>query len=924
MKKILLITCLLLMNMGVSAQNPTKFSLKAIVLDTEQKPLENATVLLLSAKDSSLVTFARTTVRGTFELKNLVFNDYFIKITYVGYQNFVKIIPKPTLEIVDLGEIPMQFFSAELNTVTVKAEMLPVQIKGDTVEFNAGSFRTQPNATVEGLLKKLPGVQIDRDGNITAQGEKVSKITVDGKEFFGKDPKIASQNLPADAVDKVQLFDKKSDQAAFTGIDDGSREKTINLKLKEDRKKMTFGKTMAGIGGNERFDVKSNLNRFNKGRQRSLLLLGNNVNKQGFSIEDYLNFSGDMQRMMSGGGGSLRLNLNLSEGGIPLNVGGRNNGFTRSWAGGLNINEPLTPKTELNGSYFLNSVNNIVETDLVRQSFLQSRSFSTVQKNTQNNQNTNHRLNFMIDQKIDSLNSIKLISNFTLNETQLRTNGESQNIDNKGVIQNEGKRSVAVAGMGINYSANVLFRHKFRKKGRNMTANIDFGINQNNNKGTLKAINLYNIGAVRTDSINQQNSQKSESQNWGMTLTYVEPIARKKYLELNYTLRENTNAIDRQVYDLSKAERRLNEGLSNQFINQYLYNRFGMNYRMVHKKYNFSTGIALQSSVLDGQIPTKNFVVNRRFTNFLPNVRLTLLSENRSNINIDYETSVREPSLNELNPIPENTDPLHIRMGNPDLIPEYTHRLSLHSNKFNQSNFSSLFLNISMVYTSNKIATAQTTYEDLRQQINLINVANNLSINGDFSLGFSIQKMRSKVNIKNKYSYIRGINFINNVPNTTTSSVASTELRWQYDFKEFLSVSLGGEVSYNQTQYAINQAFNQKFLNQTYFFESNLNLPKNWTFSTDFDYLLYASFNQKIPLWNASVAKLFLKNSRAEMKFSVVDILNKNAGINRQANLNFVEDTRVRSLGRYFLVSLTYSLNKPLGRKTKGAVQIVQ
>ena len=456
-----------------------------------------------------------------------------------------------------------------------------------------------------------------------------------------------------------------------------------------------------------------------------------------------------------------------------------------------------------------------------------------------------------------------------------------------------------------------------------MTANLTFGVNQNNNNGTLKAVNSYQNGAVR-DSINQQNSQRNESQNWGINLTYVEPIARRKYLELNYNIRANDNKIDREVYDLGKGERRLNQGLSNVFINEYIYNRMGMNYRMTSKKYNFSTGIALQSSVLDGQIPNKNFAVNRQFTNFLPTIHLIIFTESKQNLHFDYETSVREPSLNELNPIPENTDPLHIRVGNPDLIPAYAHTLSFNSNKFNQSNFFSLFMNLSVVYTTNKIATSQTTDAALRQQMKPINVADDLGVNGNFSAGFPVKKLSSRVNINTKLSYNRGINFINDVQNTTALYLGSTELRWQYDFKDFLSVSLGGELSFNKTQYAISKAFNQSFLNQTYTFESNLTLPKNWTFSTNFDYLLYASFNQKIPLLNASIAKLFMKNSRGEMKFSVVDALNKNAGINRQANLNFVEDSRVRSLGRYFLVSFTYSLNKPLGGKSKSVMRIMQ
>ena len=909
MKKTIIILAFLISYCSGFAQNSSKISIKGSVVDSLSKPLESATVLLLSSKDSSLVNFARTNEKGTFELKSLENNSYFIKISFVGYANFTQIVQKATANLLDLGEIKMQPIEKELAGIIVKADAIPVEINGDTINYNAAAFKTKPNAVVEDLLKKLPGVQVNRDGSVMAQGEKVQKVTVDGKEFFGKDPKIATQNLPADAINKVQVFDKKSDQSMFTGIDDGKREKTINLQLKEEKKKMFFGSVMGGGGTNERFDSKINLNKFNKTKQFSVLGIGNNINKQGFSIDEYLNFTGEMQRMMAGGGGQIKLEFNSNDqNGIPLDFGGRPVGFMKSFAGGVNFNDQLTKKAEINGSHFFNSLNNVIEKDLVRQNFLPDKNYTTTQNSLQNNQNTNHRVNFALDQKIDSLNSLRLTSNISFNETNLRASSTSKNIAENNVLMNEGTRNNFSQGNGTNMTTNLLFRHKFMKKGRTFSANFNLGINENTSNGTLDAVNKFYTNTTQIDSIKQTNSQDSKFHTFGVNLSYTEPITKRKYLEFLYNFSKNLNDVNREVYDLSKDKPILNQLLSNQFSNIYTYNRVGVNFRLNNKKYNFSTGLAFQESDLDGKILSKNISIQKSFSNFLPNFHTNYSFSGSQNLNLDYEATMREPSLNELNPIPDNSNPLNIYVGNTELRPEYVHRMRLHFNAFNQVNYTNFFSAIGFTYTTNKISNSQQINDALVTTNQPINVRNDYNLQSNFNYGFRLKKIDTRVNLGANLTYIRGINFINTIENTTKRFIEAADARIEYKFKEIFDFALLADWQYNQTQYTLNQALSQKYLDQTYGFETNLTLPKNWQFSSNLDYLIFASYNQTVPLLNASLSKFFLKGNRGELKLSVVDLLNKNIGISRHAEVNYVQDERTRSLGRYFLMSFTYSL----------------
>ncbi|PLK43371.1 outer membrane beta-barrel family protein [Emticicia sp. TH156] len=908
-----------------------KITLKGLVTDSASAPLQYATVLLLSPKDSSLINFARTNDKGLFELKNLNSANYLFKITYVGHKTFYKPVVPGEATAIDMGTIKLEPISRELAEITIKGEKAPVSIKGDTVEFNADSFKVKPNSVVEDLLKKLPGVEVEKDGTVKAQGETVRRITVDGKEFFGRDPKMATKNLPADAIDKVQLYDKRSDQSDFTGIDDGQREKNINLKLKEDRKKGAFGSIAAGGGLDERYTGRLSINRFNKDKQLSVLAMGNNVNQQGFSINDYMNFSGDLMRMMGGraGGGQLRLDLSSGQdGGLPLNFGNRQNGFVRNWAGGLNFNNPLSKKTEVNGSYMFNNINQLIDRNISRRNFLPNGdNYLSLQNSTQNTLNDNHRLNFTLDQKLDSMNSLKWSSYINYNRTNASNYSISQSLNSSNVTENEGVRNNSGSNEGLSVNTNLLMRHKFNKKGRTLSGNLNFQVNNSDGDGELDALNKYYSDGIltRTENIRQNSVRKADRTNYGLTAAYTEPLGRKKYLEINYAFQKNDYLSDALVNDIKDGIPVYNKQLSNKFESNFIYNRVGTNFRFVEKKYNFSTGLSFQHANLRGKMLLLDDDISRNFRNVLPNLHFSYDFQQSQRLRFDYETNLQEPGITQLAPITDNRDPLNIYVGNPNLKPEYSHRLGLNYMSFNQLSFTNFFVAANLIYTTNKINNAQEISSSFVQTSRPVNVDDDYLLTGNINYGFRIRPVKLRVDLNERVMMNRGINYINQQENHTKGLQLNTSVRLSYQQDKF-DMSAEARVGYNQTHYSVNNQMNQDYFNNVFSTDMNWTITKNLIFSTDFDYNTYkgltGGFNQNIPLWGMSVSTYFLKNRRGELKLSVNDLLNRNTGISRTAQLNFVQDERITTLGRYFLLSFTYTL-KGLNPAQSGGVRII-
>lgn len=895
------------------AAQAQRFSIQGIVADSAAAPLEWATVALLSDKDSSLVNFATSDAKGSFEIKGVAGGNYVLQISFVGYSLYSRSIELK--ENLDLGKIVLAPQSTNLSEVMVTSDRIPVMVKKDTIEFNANSFKTQPNAVVEDLLKKLPGVVVESDGTIKAQGETVRSVLVEGKEFFGNDPKIATKNLPADAVKKVQMFDKKSDQATFSGIDDGQREKTINLELKEDRKNGFFGYATAGGGTDDRYEGRLSLNKFDAKQQLGILASANNINQQAFSIQDYLSFSGEMQRMMSGGGGGgIRLEFNSDgDNAIPFGFN-NNNGFTTTWSGGLNLNQSFGKKTELNANYFYNRLDNETQSQTTTQNFLPESTFTNLSESLNHSQNDNHRLNLTLDSKLDSLNSLKLTTNLSYTETKTDVTSNSQALNDAKAL-NDGTRNSTSEGNSVNLSTSLLFRHKFAKKGRNFSTTLSFGLNNGDQDGELEAVNQYydrQSGALsRIDSILQQQQQQSDRMNYGINASFTEPLGNRKYLEFNYAYRLNRNESNREVYDFERENPNngiFNEQLSNQFTSDYDYHRGGLSFRWNTKKSNFTAGLQAQQAQLSGELPLLNAEVSRSFFNWLPSLRWQYEFSRTRNLNFSYETSVNQPSVTQLQPVADISDPLDIYEGNPELDPEYANRLSLRYMSFNPGTMNNFFANVSLTYTQDKIQNGQTIDENLVRTTRPVNVKDEYDVYASVAYGMPIKAIDTRLDASLNTNYNRGIYPVNGEDNLTRRFSPSANLSLTYRYKELLELTVGGSSSFNKTEYSLDQSLNQEFVNQNYNADFSINLPLDFRIGSTFDYSIYGGIEERIPLWTASVSKYLLKQKRGELKLTVFDLLNRNLGIERSAQINYVQEQRITSLGRYAMLSFTYNL----------------
>jgi hypothetical protein len=904
-----------------------KFSVTGTVIDSAGKAMESASVVLLNSSDSSLVNFARTKADGTFLMRNVAAGTaYTIRITFVGYDAFLQDIPKDFKgEKFDASAIRMTPLSKMLDAALVTSQRAPVTFNGDTTVFNADAFKTQPNATAEDLLKKLPGVEVDKDGNVKAQGEAVTNILVNGKKFFGTDPKIATQNLPAGAVKNVKVYDKKSDQAEFSGVDDGSREKTIDFQLREEYNQGTFGNITGGGGvsqGNDaRYYLKGGFNRFTKKQQLSILGTGNNINKAGFGFEDYMSYTGGTQRLAAAqaGGGAVNIQIGGRGGDSPVPLdNGRNSGFINTWAGGLNLNNQLSAKTELNGNYFYNNSNRLNESVVNRQNFLPNRTYSTNSKSLQNSLNDNHRLGITLEHKIDSFNALRLTSNFSITQNKSTSTAKTETLNAENVFENTSDRTTNTEGEGMNMTNNLLWRHRFAKKGRNFTSNFTFNKSNNYRESDISARNefLNPFGGTKKDTSLQKDIRDNDRQSYGTSLTFTEPIARRMYLEFMYSYQKTDNDADRRLDTILNGERYNNPNLSNLFNNDFSYHRAGVNYRYTNKELTFTTGMQYQESILRGLIVNKNSEVSRTYKRVLPNLRANYRFNMTESVNLDYDASIREPNVDQLQPIIDNTDPLNISLGNPDLKPESNHRVMLRYNRFNQANMHGLFANMSVNYTLDKIANSQSVDARFIRTSKPINTKDAVMLNGFVGYTMPVAtNWRFFYNLSQTYS--SNVTFINNQENITKNNNTRLNTNISYRSRDTFEVTLGARVGLNNAKYSVQTSLNRKYYNHEYEATLGYTLPWNTRFNTDFNYVFYTGqtfgANQSIPIWNASFSKFFLKNKRGEFKLAVYDILNRNTGFNRTADANYIQDEIVRSLGRYAMLTFTYAINPMLG-----------
>lgn len=929
LKKLLLSIFLLLIGWAATAQITGRFTLKGTVVDSAGAVLPGATVMLLTPQDSSLLSYGRTNEQGQLEFKNLKRTAYLLKISYVGYLPYEKLVNNQDSYVTDLDSIQLTMLNQDLFEVVIKTARAPLSIRGDTVEYNASSFKVPPGSTVEDLLRRLPGMQVEQDGTVKAQGQEVKRVTVDGKRFFGDDPKMATKNLPAEAISKVQVFNGKSEQSRITGVDDGKQEKTLNLELKDSHKKGGFGKATVGGGTDNRAEGKVNYNRFSDKQQFAIVGFGNNTNQSGLGWNDYQDFRGsqsfnwgeDGDFGFSSGRNFIIISDDNNEENLTISGGRdqRDGGFSKNWAGGVNYNFE-DKKTKFSTNYFYNNTERTLDALANRENFLANGTFRTTDDNSKLNVNTNHRGGIRFEKTIDSLNTIIVISNARLGNGSNRFSSFQQFFQDQNRLATESTIANDARFNSFAMGNTAIYRHKFAKKGRNFAASIGYNINNTNGDASQLSVNKFykkEIDQPEILNINQNNLTNSQTNQLKGSLYMIEPFAKRFYWETFYNTSIRRDQVDRDVFDIGFETSVKNNVLSRYYTNQLTYNRVGSSVRYSYKGLNFSAGLAavrfdLRGEFKSDQSATETTKVERRFQQLTPNATLNFDLKNNKYLYFNYSMSVEEPTVRDLQPVVDNSNPLFIREGNPGLVPQLTNSFSLGFNMFNPGNFSRLFANLNYNTYENQIIYNQSIDQNLITRTKPMNISGGNSVGGYLDAGIPLVKTKSTIGAFTSISYSKNLQFVNDILNETNNNNYRFGTNISLTSNDKFSLYANASWGINNARYSLSSSQNQKILNNSYGAEMNYKLPSDIYFNSRFNLNTFKNsrfdFNQTQPILNLSVYKIFLKDKKGEVRLTSYDVFNQNKGISQFASQNFVSNQQVRTLARYFMLSFTYNM----------------
>lgn len=925
-----IIFLLFLFNVTTSfAQQKTSGSVKGKLIDAKtKKPVDYVSFAVKNVKDSTVAGMGATTSEGVFAAKALPFGQYKFYAAMIGYKPIIKAfeltVAKPQ---VDFGALEMEESAITLNDVLIKGELLPMIIKKDTIEFSADAFKTQADANVEDVLKVMPGMEVDKDGNITFNGKKIDRVLVGGKDFFGKDPKTATQNLPKEIVDKIQVIERKTDDAIFKGIDDGKRENVLNITLKDDKKRGYFGNIAAGKGNGSLYDASTSINRFNDKQQLSIIGLANNINKTGFSYSDLSDFlggdvfgSGMVSSIMVDASGAISVGLNGDDG-----FGGGGGGINDNKGVGVNFNDEWGKNTKfpnkISFSYMFNRNYGIRQSLSSRLNLVGADSYFNDKNNDATTTSNRHRFTMRLDLALDSTAKIQFTPNFGF------SGGDSEN---SSIFSSYTQATLANINKGNSLNSNsnktpgfggrLSFNKRLKKKGRTFTLSA----NGNKSNSSLDGLNFSNItinnnGTPTTTVLNQLIDQAGDVNGYGFGADYSEPLSKKLSLSTGYNYSKREDIIERMVYDYNTASTRYdlrNDNLSRSLENFNETHSIGLrlNYNSGEK---LTMGINVEQKFVDlkGNNLMNNANVANDYAWLQPNIYLSYKLNKTSNLSVSANRYVGTPSISQLQPITDNSNPLQITTGNPNLKPSKQNSASFSYNRFNPTAGSSLnvsgsftqyddqIMNNSVLDTKTGIQT--TTYD---------NISGSYSFSGRLGGSFKAKSLGLTFSPNLSIGYNKNQSFLNNNIVSSQSVNYSYGLGVNYaigsDLQLFNRISGSSRVvSYNYDNLKSNtftNIYNSLSLNAALPYDFRFILQSNLSYNANVG---LGTNNNTIHMANVSFEKLFMKKSLS-LKASVSDVFNNSRNSSRYASDIYILESVNLGMRRYFLLGLTYRLRK--------------
>ncbi|MBC7937681.1 MAG: TonB-dependent receptor [Rhizobacter sp.] len=912
------------------AQTP---AIKGVVADkTDTKPLAGATVSLLFQKDSTLVDRKVTDALGLFEFHPSAADSFIVTVDMLNYQQYVSFFTlRDSMLTKEMGLLSLDRQGTDLSIVTIVSKAPAVTQKGDTSQFSASQYKVNPDATTEDLIKKMPGITVDRDGTVTAQGEQVKKVTIDGKDFFGDDASAALKNLPSEIVDKVQVFDRLSDQAQQTGVDDGNTVKALNIVTKSGIKNGQFGRVYAGYGTDERYAAGGNASFFKGDRRLSFVGNFNNINQQNFGSQDLLGVTSSSGGNRGGGGMGGRGGGNFGGGGNNFAVG-QSAGISKTNAIGVNFSNKYGPKLSLTASYFFNQ-STINNNSNRKEELLTGSKIITEQKSVSNTKNFNHRFNMRLEYKIDSSNTIYFIPNvsFQGNNSNSLTNSQgyyaSGDSTNNSTVLSDADRK------GYNIRNNIMWRHNFAKKGRIFS--LGFNTTHSRNTGEVIAdgdYRFYNYVPSFSfeDSVqNRFNDNLTTTANYGANFTYVEPIGKKGQLQFEYNPNIQKSKSDQQAFNFDGSKYSVFDStFSNRFDNTITTHRGGITYRFQESRdAQFSIGLNAQGAKLesDRTFPTVS-KINQSFFDFLPNAMYRKKFNAKNSVRLFYRANVNFPSVNQLQDVYDNSNPLRVSVGNPGLKQSSTHFLGGGYTFTNSKKGNSLFVNFfgqtANDYISNAIYTVQQDVDSVltpsltlkkgSQLSKPVNLDGYRSLRGFVTYSMPVKFIKSNINLNAGISYSRLPGMIDYQENITDNVVYNAGIVVASNINEYVDFNINYNANFNNTKTNAPNSPDNNYVNQSAGVALNLLSKKGWFLQNDVINQSYtglsAGFNQSYWLWNAAIGKKFLKNRVGELKLSVFDLLKQNQAISRTVENGIITDVQSLVLQQYFMLTFTYNL----------------